>query len=324
MLSVQRPGDTVHDPVQWLRRPVSFSCVALQPADPPKLEQYFSPVCYRAGIGQSKWYGGAVFTKRQNKRVHEEPLRRNVPQQATGIRLQSRGDTLDAAVRSLRYKHKRELYVKKHANGGLSTMGGIPIVVNPPYNAPLSTPKHAVQETLSLSRGPLQPPFNDQHHFEIKKRSGTALSPSLLRSSTSQLPNSVKWSFEMSVPSTTRNGTRKLPESPLWHTSSAHGMSQSLSAREQTNPNTNYGKPISHSTSKPDAREVASCRVDKRARNKGKQRTRLIVRLKLRQKSEDTAPGLLSYQLCRDGVKDGMRPVVMSSHRVKEKRVGSV
>ncbi|KAM3417013.1 hypothetical protein BST61_g8596 [Cercospora zeina] len=241
-----------------------YPCVALQPADPPKIEQYFCPVCYRAGVGQSKWYGGAVFTKHQNKRVHEELLRRNVLQQATGISLQSRVGTLDAASRLLRYEQKRELYVKKSANGELSTTEGIPIVVNPPYNAPLPTPKRAVQETPSLSRRPLQPFLRDQHHFSIKNRfdgGGMGLSPSTDRPSTSQLLGS--------------------PPRP---TIPAQGMSQSLSAKGQTNPNTNNGKPTCHARSKPSAKKVASDGVHITASKKGKQRRRLIAILKLGRK----------------------------------------
>lgn len=114
--------------------------VALSPTDPPKIAMYFCPTCYRAGKGQSIWRGGAIFSKQQNRRVHEQILRRTShgrPDEVLARQRQDQSDRPPPAAPGFRYERKREFYVKRHADGTFTTLKGLPVVIDPPHNAPL-------------------------------------------------------------------------------------------------------------------------------------------------------------------------------------------
>ncbi|PPJ55523.1 hypothetical protein CBER1_05385 [Cercospora berteroae] len=264
-----------------------YSCVGLQPADPPKIRQYFCPPCYRTGVGQSKWYGGAVITKHQNKRVNEQLLRLDTSKEAADSGVQSRVRPLDATVRRLRYQQKRELYVRKHADGQLMTMDGIPITLDPPHNAPLPALEHATPRTSTLSRAPMQPSMKGQHRTGINSKpfGGDKPLPTQTHNpSGPQLAMSVHESLGKSVPSNIHVMDRQRPGSLLQPTCIAEKRSsQTPSVSAAANLNKTKDVPISLAKPRHNIKKTASGSDMKSSqpRNKDKPRQILVVVLKL-------------------------------------------
>ncbi|PIA94914.1 hypothetical protein CB0940_08460 [Cercospora beticola] len=264
-----------------------YSCVGLQPADPPKIRQYFCPTCYRTGVGQSTWYGRAVITKHQNKRVNEQLLRLDTAREAANSAVQSRVRPLDASVRRLRYQQKRQLYVRKHANGQLMTMDGIPITLDPPHNAPLPALEHATPRAFTLSRAPTQPSMKGQHRTGINNNpfgGDKALPLPTHNPSAPQLAMSVHDSLGKGVSSNIHGTDRQLPGNLLQPTCIARKQSSqtpSASAEANLDKMGDNPKPLAkpkHNIKKPASGfDMKSSKLG----NKDKPRKSLVVKLKL-------------------------------------------
>ncbi|GIZ45374.1 hypothetical protein CKM354_000854600 [Cercospora kikuchii] len=263
-----------------------YSCVGLQPADPPKIKQYFCPTCYRTGVGQSTWYGGAVLTKHQNKRVNERLLRLDTAKEAANSGVQSRVRPLDATVRRLRYQQRRELYVRKHFNGQLMTMDGIPITLDPPHNAPLPALEHATPRIFTSSRAPMQPSMKGQYRTGINNKpfgGDRSLPSSTYNPSGPQLAMSVHDSLQKSVPSSIHGMDRQLPADILQPTFVAEKQSsQTPSASAKANRDKMEDNPVSLAQPKHNIEETASGSDMKFSKpgKKDKPRKSLVVRLK--------------------------------------------
>ncbi|KAI5362231.1 Putative Zinc finger, PHD-type, Zinc finger, FYVE/PHD-type, Zinc finger, RING/FYVE/PHD-type [Septoria linicola] len=138
-----------------------YSCVALSPIDPPKIAMYFCPTCYRAGKGQSIWRGGAIFSKQQNRRVHGQILRRTIHGRTDEVlarQRQGQSDRPPPAAPGFRYERQREFYVKRLADGTFTTLNGLPVIIDPPHNAPL--PQSVVAPTRLVA-----PPRDEKRAF---------------------------------------------------------------------------------------------------------------------------------------------------------------